>query len=506
MKKTVLLIIILTLTLSVSYLPASGQYSGKTTNSKKFLPRPPTDTMTQQMVDNYIYFDVKTKLRQGERGEQVGIDMHYITDSVYKFASVPFGVEISSSSPANKVYKFIVNAHIAAEGADAVTKYVYYRRRPCSRFNENTYKLEPLSYFNKNDYYSYPSSHSKRGWALGSVLSIISHNRQDTLMERAYEYGQSRVIGGAHWQTDVDASRLLSAAGLACIFSDSIPRADLDLAKQQYNTLTGTPPAPSIDNIVDDVEGMKKILRFMPGPPYGENPITAYDASQYSLYVNSRDNERGRQALAESNPDWEVIFDSFSSYYGTTISPFDTPELWNLLTAVNQLCIKGCDWLSTQHNRIRPCVYFHSPAGSLESPESLEVTSSYPSAHSAIGWASALVLNAVNRTAADSVYRCGYEFGQSRVVAGTNWQSDVDAGRLVACAAFVRLASASDFVEKLSRAIAEDRRVRQQLVTEIDGIRPAAPAAQPLYTVDGRRATPESHGVLVGKDKKILVP
>ena len=45
-----------------------------------------------------------------------------------------------------------------------------------------------------------------------SALAQINPTRDTEILKRGYEYGQSRMICGAQWQTDVDAGRLMGAA------------------------------------------------------------------------------------------------------------------------------------------------------------------------------------------------------------------------------------------------------------------------------------------------------
>jgi acid phosphatase (class A) len=47
------------------------------------------------------------------------------------------------------------------------------------------------------------------------VLAELMPERQNAILKRGYEYGQSRVICGVHWQSDVDAGRVVGAAVVA---------------------------------------------------------------------------------------------------------------------------------------------------------------------------------------------------------------------------------------------------------------------------------------------------
>ena len=62
---------------------------------------------------------------------------------------------------------------------------------------------------------SYPSGHAALGYAWALVLTELLPDRAQGLMERGYQYGQSRVICGVHWTTDVNAGRVLAAGVVA---------------------------------------------------------------------------------------------------------------------------------------------------------------------------------------------------------------------------------------------------------------------------------------------------
>ena len=69
-----------------------------------------------------------------------------------------------------------------------------------------------------------------------------------------------------------------------------------------------------------------------------------------------------------------------------------------------------------------------------------------------VGWAYALVLSKLNPARRAMIMQRGREFGQSRIICDAEWQSDVDAGRLVAVAVVDRLQKTTQFKSDLSAA------------------------------------------------------
>lgn len=78
---------------------------------------------------------------------------------------------------------------------------------------------------------SYPSGHTSAGWAWALVLAQINPERANELLSRGLAFGQSRVICNAHWQSDVDAGRVMGAATVARLHADPAFLADLEAAR-----------------------------------------------------------------------------------------------------------------------------------------------------------------------------------------------------------------------------------------------------------------------------------
>lgn len=97
-------------------------------------------------------------------------------------------------------------------------------------------------------------------------------------------------------------------------------------------------------------------------------------------------------------------------------------------------------------------VFFNEMTCNPEQQEELSTNGSYPSGHTAIGWATALVLAEVNPDRQNEILKRGFEMGQSRVICGYHFQSDVDAARIVASAVVARLHANDAFVKQLNKA------------------------------------------------------
>ncbi len=133
---------------------------------------------------------------------------------------------------------------------------------------------------------------------------------------------------------------------------------------------------------------------------------------------------------------------AFSGAFGYPITEKDSPELYKLLTNM----IEDAGDLATRsakehYMRIRPFAFYGTETCNTKDQKKLSTNGSYPSGHTSIGWATALVLAEVNPANQDAILERGYQLGQSRVICGYHWQSDVDAARIVGSAAVATLHS-----------------------------------------------------------------
>ncbi|MDR3510538.1 MAG: phosphatase PAP2 family protein [Caulobacteraceae bacterium] len=90
---------------------------------------------------------------------------------------------------------------------------------------------------------SYPSGHATYSWAAGLVMAEIAPSRAGEIMARARSYGDSRVVCGVHYETDVQAGRAVGAAVFAALQANPAFKADLEAARAELVRLRTAPPA-----------------------------------------------------------------------------------------------------------------------------------------------------------------------------------------------------------------------------------------------------------------------
>ncbi|MDE5976015.1 MAG: phosphatase PAP2 family protein [Muribaculaceae bacterium] len=207
---------------------------GDLPNRIKLLPPPPDNMSVTYHVDRARY-EWGKNLRNTERGEQAYQDSKLGGDGVPRAFSEAFGVEISKENTP-EIYKLVVGMREdAGDLATRDAKVHYMRTRPYIYFNEHT--CNPEDEVNLSSNGSYPSGHTSIGWATALVLTEINPDRQDEILERGYEMGDSRVICGYHFQSDVDAGRLTGAVAVARLHADEAFNKQLEKAKKEFARL-----------------------------------------------------------------------------------------------------------------------------------------------------------------------------------------------------------------------------------------------------------------------------
>lgn len=203
---------------------------------------------------------------------------------------------------------------------------------------------------------------------------------------------------------------------------------------------------------------MPNPVRFLPPPPNRASDAFAYDEAQYR-WGKEQQLDSARLAIAVRDADWsiECICREFSEPFGMSISKEETPAIFRLL----YVALISADMVGKLpkdfYKRTRPYVYYGEPTIYPKDEEELRNNGSYPSGHTIEGWSAALILTELNPDRADTILARGYMYGESRVIAGYHWQSDVDAGRLAASAAIARLHADRRFMRLLRKAHREFR-------------------------------------------------
>ena len=79
--------------------------------------------------------------------------------------------------------------------------------------------------------YSYPSGHSTFAWTAALILAEAAPDRATAILARARTYGESRVVCGVHYESDVQAGRIAASAVFSALQAEPQFQSDLQAVR-----------------------------------------------------------------------------------------------------------------------------------------------------------------------------------------------------------------------------------------------------------------------------------
>ena len=207
-------------------------------------------------------------------------------------------------------------------------------------------------------------------------------------------------------------------------------------------------------NVYFTPEQMPDMRQFLPGPPSRGSVEMDADEALYQYYKGLRetDAEAAKAAKEQSDNRVQNVCKQFSEAFGMDITPEKTPQIYTLVRDAVITCVMTVIAPKEYYARPRPFLYYQEDTLMPDSEGMLQKNGSFPSGHTLRGWATALLLTEINPAAANELLKKGYQYGQSRVLSGYHWQSDVNAARLVAAAAVAQCHNSERFQKQMKKA------------------------------------------------------
>jgi acid phosphatase (class A) len=203
------------------------------------------------------------------------------------------------------------------------------------------------------------------------------------------------------------------------------------------------------------LDSLPKIHELIPPPPEAGSAALAYDNEVSKKYLALEGSSRWELATKDANQ----VVEAFSCALNAPITEKDTPLLYMLLRRVCMDAGFATSQTKQKYKRSRPFIVNNESICTPKAKEWLRGNGSYPSGHTACGWACALILTEIAPEYSDAILARGRAFGQSRVVCNVHWQSDVIEGRFVGAAVVARL-----HAEPAFRADVEAARIELETV------------------------------------------
>ena len=252
-----------------------------------------------------------------------------------------------------------------------------------------------------------------------------------------------------------------------------------------------------------ELSQLPNLLQIMPAPPSFESAEFANDVVRYGWGKQQRlDPERLDMAVADAEWfDHTKVYLRWKDAFGLEITPTETPEIWKLLEASLATTDPMNHETKDFYLRQRPFERFGDDMPTDEE-EKVRGRGSYLSGHCMCGWVISLVLAQVAPERANQLFIRGLEYGDSRVIVGAHWQSDIDASYTAGSIGFCALQGCEEFVAQMKKAQQEYKEKTSQ--TAVNSVKTAGQTATRAYHLYGTPATSTTRGVIVAGQKKFV--
>jgi acid phosphatase (class A) len=223
---------------------------------------------------------------------------------------------------------------------------------------------------------------------------------------------------------------------------------------------------------------LASIKVWLPRKPLAKSTAQADDVARFKNSRALLSKPRGQSAAEDDVFEPSQVVERFNEALGLVLNADNSPTLMAMLKKIeedaNQL-VAPVKVKVKDGGRVRPFVAYPklpsclSPkdlAGHRDSDINiyhLDQSGAYPSTHALVGMMVAMVMSEVVPERADNLLARGYEFGESRMVCGFHYNTDLVAGRLAASALYSRLHASEAFLADLAKLRQEVARVNAGL-------------------------------------------
>lgn len=177
---------------------------------RKILKGPPEQTSPNQSSELEIVRELQ-KSATIERIEQARRDNSI--DSFYIYGAIIGPNFTIANNPELAALWTYAGRQMAANSNNA--KAMFPRPRPFLESNDIKICIDKAP-----DGSSYPSGHASWGWLSAQILARIYPEKTSEILGRGIDYGQSRIICGVHYPSDVADGRLVGASILLSLEGD----------------------------------------------------------------------------------------------------------------------------------------------------------------------------------------------------------------------------------------------------------------------------------------------
>jgi acid phosphatase (class A) len=190
---------------------------------------------------------------------------------------------------------------------------------------------------------------------------------------------------------------------------------------------------------------------YLPPPPAPESVLGTADMALYRSTRALEGSARWQLAARDADIAQRDLLADFKCSVGVDLGAVQAPATTRLLTRASADLFPLIGASKDYYKRPRPYLVEKLPLCIVPSEE-LTRGGAYPSGHSAAGCWYALLLAETAPDHASAILARGRAFGESRVVCGVHYLSDIEGGRTLATALVAALSGSAEFAADLTAA------------------------------------------------------
>lgn len=214
----------------------SGYFAANPLDGKTILGPPPAPESPHGKADRALFEETR-KLEGSPRWKAAIQDNDLWGGGAVKRFSCALGVSLDERQTP-RTLRILERVELDVRTVGTPAKDFYGRKRPL--IGNDAPVCVPREDWMKTNA-SYPSGHSMTAWSWALVLTELAPAKADPLLTLGRESGESRVICGVHFISDVEAGRTLAAGMIARLHADPAFLADMAAAKREIAAAKAAP-------------------------------------------------------------------------------------------------------------------------------------------------------------------------------------------------------------------------------------------------------------------------
>ncbi|MEJ5156203.1 phosphatase PAP2 family protein [Gluconobacter wancherniae] len=210
-------------------------------DGRQFLAGPP-DRQSAAFQDDLRVFHATRALKDSPRWRLARLDADHSDTALARDFSCAAGFRIDLAETPHLV-RFLRRSRHAIRRRVTEEKHLWHRTRP---FVGNDLPVCVGKNTDLDGHASYPSGHATAGFTMALLLADLLPDQREAIMTRGHVFGESRLVCGVHWKSDVEAGFRNGMMFMQALKTDPALKGDLEMARQELAQarLRGLRPDP----------------------------------------------------------------------------------------------------------------------------------------------------------------------------------------------------------------------------------------------------------------------